>query len=1062
MNHTKTAKYTRIFSLFTAITILFTALFICTPTAFADDTANVTVYVSPDGSDDGNGTKDAPFYTIKKAYNTLKKYGKGTVVIMGDIEPDNAIAWNDAKNAWNTAQTGTLTITGRDPETGEMYPDAKLRYNGIGLLGPTVLDCITLVPSRTSCFINTCGYELTVNDGVLYENYPIHFHDGIGETKKGTVESTNSTMNGGMVNVWYAAGGYPTSTSYGVMGDVRFTINDGDLSRLTIGFDKFSTSQTTGRIDGNVIITINGGVVSSIQNANINDDTVGGFVALIFNNNTISSYNLPKAKEGVYVIHATHHGKVQATDKAGVFEVIPDTGYSAYIEDTAIESGEVTFEKGDTFVKFIRDGAHTEMGFETAYAEGFPDGTFRPDESLSRAEAVALAVKATTEDSLFKRMHTASFTDIYKSDWYYDSVAYLEYLNMLPKAWSGSFEPSEDMTRGEFVYILDSLVSHFPTSVKLMDFSDVPKDNPYYNAISSATRSGSVMGYPDGMFRPDYPLTRAEAVTVINRFLERTPVSGATAEFSDVSGHWASEHIAAAASDYSENKWEKGTESEKYVMPSAGSGAENYIKSLYAQSAYLDGKAIRDGVDAIAEQMKKDILYTENTDVSRILGNIFYVSEKNGNDNNNGTTAPIKTLEQLAKLSVKSGDAVLFERGGIYRGTITAKNGVTYGSYGEGNKPLLMQSKKNYADKSLWTTTEWENVYVCTELLTNVGVIGFDHDLFDYSEASYNELYADIMNLNTFSFTGPADLSEDLQFYSECTTEDGSDLTGNPGKLYVYSTKGNPGERFSSIEIGEKFDIFDGAPNNCTIDNIAMKFTGAHAIGFGTCENLKVTNCVFSWLGGSVLKINTNLTAVNYGNAVEIYGGCNGYLVKNNWMYQIYDTGVTHQRSSSTGNCIQTNIEYNSNLIEYVHWGIEFYNAPPTAEQLGGKEDTYTRYTSNVKDLYNVCRMGGYGWGSKTRFRQTSARLYCGSTLSDNYNQYTHYNIFDRCAGYLINLPKNSTEDDDRNIYIQTVGNTLGLLKGTTRSCSFASHEDISKYLGDEHGVVVVIEKDIN
>lgn len=1061
MNLTKSATHTRILSLFTALTILLTALFICTPASFADESASPTVYVSPEGSDDGDGTKDAPFYTVKKAYNTIKKQGKGTVVIMGDIEPDNATAWNDAKNAWDAVQTGTITITGRDPETGEIYPDAKLRYNAIGLVGPTVLDCITLVPFRTSCFINTCGYELTVNE-VLYENFSIQFHDGIGETKKGTVSGTNSTMNGGSINIWYMGGGYPTSTAYGVTGDVRFTMNDGALSRISVGFDKFNSTHTTGRIDGNVIITINGGAVSSIQKSRINDDTVGGFVALIFNNNTISSYDLPDGKEGVFVIHATHHGNVQATDEAGVFAVTPDTGYSAYVGNKAIGSGNVTFEEGETFVKFIRDGVHTEVGFETSYADGFPDGTFRPDEALSRAEAVALAVKATTEDSLVKRKHTATFTDIYKSDWYYDSVAYLEYLGMLPESWSGSFEPSENMTRGEFVYILDNLISYFPTSVKLMDFSDVTKDNPYYSAISNATKSGLVTGYPDGLFRPDYPLTRAEAVTVINRFLERTPVSGASSEFSDVSGHWASEQIAAAASDYSENKWEKGTESVKYVMPAAGTGAENYVKALYAQSAYLSGEAIRDGVDVIAEQMKKDILYTENTDISGITGSIYYVSEKNGDDANNGTTAPIKTLSRLSKLSVKSGDAVLFERGGIYRGTIASKSGVTYGSYGEGNKPLIMQSKKNYADKSFWETTEWENVYVCTELLTNVGVIGFDHDLFDYSEDSYNELYADIMNLNTLGFTGPSDLSEDLQFYSVCTSEDGATLLGTPGKLYVYSTEGNPGERFTSIEIGERFDIFDGNPNNCTIDNIAIKFTGAHAIGFGTCQNLKVTNCVFSWLGGSVLKLNSNKTAVNYGNAVEIYGGCDGYLVKNNWMYQIYDTGVTHQRSSSTGNCIQTNIEYNSNFIEYVHWGIEFYNAPPTAEQLDGKEDTYTRYTSNVKDLYNVCRMGGYGWGSITRFRQKSARLYCGATLSDNYNQYTHYNIFDRCAGYLINLPKNSTEDDDRNIYIQDVGCTLGLLKGTLRTCSFASHEDIKKYLGDEHGVVVVIEKEIN
>ncbi|MBR5527500.1 MAG: hypothetical protein IKV97_00750, partial [Clostridia bacterium] len=244
-----------------------------------------------------------------------------------------------------------------------------------------------------------------------------------------------------------------------------------------------------------------------------------------------------------------------------------------------------------------------------------------------------------------------------------------------------------------------------------------------------------------------------------------------------------------------------------------------------------------------------------------------------------------------------------------------------------------------------------------------------------------------------------------------------------------------------------------------TIDNLSLKFTGGHGIGFGTTSDVRVTNCVFSWLGGSVLKWNDNKTAVNYGNAVEIYGGCDGYHVENNWMYQIYDTAVTHQRSSSTGDCYQGNVNYLSNLMEYVFWGIEFYNAPPTADQLGGGKDRWDRLTENVRSAFNVLRLGGYGWGSITRYR--TSQLYCGSSLSENKNCIAEYNIFDRATGQLLNLPSNSTEVEDKNIYIQTLGLNWGRLKGVAVGCNLNSAKNIANLWGDKNAVVIVIDPEV-
>ncbi len=1053
--------------------ILVLSGFCFVPKARAYETSDAIYYVSPDGNDSNSGSRTAPFETLATAFAAINATGGGTVVIMGDIESDDTKLWPNAIKSLNTHKK-LLTITGKDPVTGTVYEDAVLRYDGTGIKGPTKLEHILMAPCRTSCFINTKGNAFIIGEGVIYNSNKFVIHDGIGEHIKGTVASTNTTIDGGSVHLFYMGGGYPTSTTHGITGDCHFTINSGVVSTLTIGFDKYTTTppHTTGRIDGNVVITVNGGEIGVIKTSNVNDDnTVGGFVSLVFNNGTLSGYeNLPEANEGKFIIRSGYHGKVSSTDEAGVYTYEADPGYDCYVDSILVEGNTFTVEPGVHIVSYRRQEMIDLSEQTEAYVNGFEDGSFHPDEKLTRAQAIELVVNATTDKSLIKGKHSSAFSDISKSDWYYDSVAYLEMLCILPSEWQGELCPNDTITRAEFVVIADSLLEKYFESVKLLEFTDVTSDNPYYAHIMSAFRSGAITGYGDKQFCPDNPLSRAEAVTIINRYLSRVPNADTEAAFNDISGHWAMGQITAAATGAEDNTWvyEESGSGASFVMPAGATGAEDYVKALYAQSEYLSGKAIRDAVDVISEQMKKDILYTPNTEEiygDRITGTVYKISPS-GNDNkwmHIIGDLPYKTYAGLiANKTLKSGDAVLFERGGIYRqgNVIDSVDGVIYGSYGEGDKPLLMQSKKNYADANLWVETEWENVWKCTEELYNVGIIGYDHDLFDYTEASYSELYGDIYNMNTFDFTGPGDMDKDLAFYSVLSTDvalyeahhpDGPAIVAN--ELYVYSTQGNPGSRFSSMEIGERYNIFTTG-NNVIIDNLAMKFTGAHAVGFGNCENLTVTNCVFSWLGGSVLRAATSTAAaVNYGNAVEIYGSCNGYYVENNWTYQIYDTGVTHQFSDGGQKTTQEDVYYTGNLIEYVHWGIEFYNAYSSGE------DPATDYTRDVYDYYNVCRMGGYGWGSLTRNRTKGARLYCGASLSANYDQLTEYNIFDRCAGYLINLPENSTETDNKNIYIQDIGCTLGFLKGTTVTCSYNAYSNIKDYLGDENAVVVVIDK---
>jgi hypothetical protein len=223
--------------------------------------------------------------------------------------------------------------------------------------------------------------------------------------------------------------------------------------------------------------------------------------------------------------------------------------------------------------------------------------------------------------------------------------------------------------------------------------------------------------------------------------------------------------------------------------------------------------------------------------------------------------------------------------------------------------------------------------------------------------------------------------------------------------------------------------------------------------------NVTVTNCIFSWIGGSVLNENGTSNCTNYGNAIEIYGGCNGYHVENCWMYQIYDTGVTHQRQPGLGNCKQEDINYLSNLIEYCFWSIEFYNGIPTKKQLGVSKDNYTRYTKDQLSAYNVLRKAGYGWGSITRYR--SSQSYACAYYSEQENIRSEYNILDRAYGWLMTSPSNTSKTevvDDKNFYIQYTDQALGNLKGITKGCSIDAAKDLALYWGDKNAVVIVID----
>ena len=446
-------------------------------------------------------------------------------------------------------------------------------------------------------------------------------------------------------------------------------------------------------------------------------------------------------------------------------------------------------------------------------------------------------------------------------------------------------------------------------------------------------------------------------------------------------------------------------------------------------SKYASTSATVSMLDVSFASRAQDILASENTDLSKITGTVYYISE-NGDDSNNGTSAstPWKTLSKLSSATLNSGDAVVLERGGVYRGTIKAVAGVTYGCYGEGNKPIICGSAQNYA--GMWTKVEGNIWKLNATGILDPGIIVFDAHLYDVD--NYNEITGiRVFDYQTMSSSDTADsttlygysmLDKNYEFYygTPDMTAANFNRDSTSYTLYVYYD-GNLNTDFKDIEIGEDKILFDAnGIHNVTVDGICFKYTGGHCVRGGTFATnyLTVKNCVFAWSGGSILQSRW----VRYGNAIEIYGSATGLDVSDNWIYEIYDTGFTCQYSgyTITDDIVWKDIDINGNLIEKCYWGIELWCSPfYTTDSSTGVVTSKNMHATNINLTNNVISKIGDSWGVYQHQNIVGgASIVLGNIAGQGSEDYIddqpiklENNVFDRTyvPGYTPTKPYNST-----------------------------------------------------
>ena len=1023
-------------------------------------------YVSADGDDGGAGTESAPYKTLGKAVSTLSSVG-GTIYIRGRVNA--GVTYNNRK---------PLYITGYGDESAELY---LTQYNGILLSAETTFDNL-LFSMGESSHINGRGSPVIFGDNLTLDGKMLHA--GAYNTGKSmrSVDSSYTYIGGSsVISTLHAGGGYITAPSDGVSGDITVVIGKNATVRsMAVGADHYLDTHTGVSLDGSLLVTVNGGTLKSVSASTCpvypSETTTYQF---IFNDGAVAPAIAERAAplNRRYCVLSAVGGRVEhALDEngraiPGQFDVNPNPDHYALIQygtySVFTRGGRFTFPSGtDVKVSYVRSSYPL-----SSFTMQLNGGTAEYDMvSIDADGNVHFGAAPRKEGYAFEGWYAdAGFTTLIKEGDFVGSncVLYAKYRIFSVNENEHNFNvlktrvrmPQTEGALPDLRYIMEINLT------ELADILAFSEKNAVYNTDNSVVGYGGTvlptekLSGRELLCDTDYAYRgnsyRSKSELALNLYGREGDIQRYTLCVTDIttdkyeygytvrpflryytrSGNLATIYGKA----YSDTMY-------KAAVDTLESGEETEENEDYLRARVCQVIADKNGIEFIprevleevntkTEQYKQNVLNSQNPSTSGYTA-VYYVSA-DGNDNNSGTSpsSPWKTVSKVNGASLASGSAVLFRRGDMFRGKLTAKTGVTYSAYGSGAKPIINGSARNYADPSLWSETALPNVYKFNGTLANVGVIAFDHtgEIGKYDE-TVGEMRVSGVTYYGKAFYNQNQLDGDLQFYSNLSTNE----------LFVYSTKGNPGSRFTSIEIGDQGNLFSPA-SHVTVDNLHFLYGGSHGVGAGGgyakydanghyigitgTSDLTVTNCIFAWIGGSILKGFDDADTTRYGNAVEIFGSVDGYRVENNWIYQIYDTAITHQMSSSScGDSIMQDILYRKNLCEYCHWSIEFYNAPC--------KYNHSRIVRDVLVEENIIRMGGFGWGSI--FRRTGATLYNSFGLSDvpeeTQNFLAKNNIFFRSKGPIYRLNSNRSERNltfDGNLYIQDYGGYLAYYCGS-------------------------------
>lgn len=251
---------------------------------------------------------------------------------------------------------------------------------------------------------------------------------------------------------------------------------------------------------------------------------------------------------------------------------------------------------------------------------------------------------------------------------------------------------------------------------------------------------------------------------------------------------------------------------------------------------------------------------------------IYYVDNK-GNGNGCSTESPINDYR---KIPAVAGDSILFRCGNLYRDVIDTIEGVTYGSWGDGEKPTFCGSL-DASSKSDWIEVE-KNLWLYNG--TTEGKVG--NIVLDGGYGTFRWEKSDLCRQGDFWDNRQTDENKPQEYDSE--------------KLLLWS-KGNPADRYSSIEIchyGKR--VLGYIKSNTAFIGLKFMNCGIHGLA-GQGKNVVIKNCDFKNIGGGMFYKNKR---VRFGNAIEFWQYGEDILIEECTFNQVYDSCITHQGEHKT------------------------------------------------------------------------------------------------------------------------------------------------------------------
>ncbi|MGN0106735.1 MAG: S-layer homology domain-containing protein [Hominilimicola sp.] len=375
--------------------------------------------------------------------------------------------------------------------------------------------------------------------------------------------------------------GYKVTAAASTNGTFTYSIDGGaDISGDTTGVMDGSNIKITATPDSGynlnlITVTKADGSTVTVKNSEFEMPEEDVTIAVTFKKKSSSSgggvatytvkYDVGdkgKITSGKATESVTALGKPKA-----VPEVTANEGYKfvGWTQDgkTTVDPTTVSITKATTFTAVYEEAGTetpaptlTPQG-ETAehehYVSGYEDGTFRAEDTITRAEVATIFALALADYDETKT-YTSIYSDLDTNEWYANYVMCLSEIGAITGYEDGTFRAQQSITRQEFATMITRLGEVMEAGE--IPFADVSEENWGIDYIYTAYANGWVTGYEDGTFRPENPITRAEAVRIVNGYLGRsvdeTGLSNSDYKvFPDVEkSHWAYYEIIEAANDH--------------------------------------------------------------------------------------------------------------------------------------------------------------------------------------------------------------------------------------------------------------------------------------------------------------------------------------------------------------------------------------------------------------------------------------------------------------------------------------------------------------------------------